>query len=115
MNNALNRFWQNQDAQDKYHAQLNTMRKTIEDAKKSIEDLTNDIWDLNNTLSEKQNDLANQRYFQSIARKYGDTSRVRDIQVDIDKTTKEISDTQKSITEKTKEIAWTRRPPTARG
>lgn len=108
MNNALNRFWQNQDAQDKYHAQLNTMRKTIEDAKKSIEDLTNDIWDLNNTLSEKQNDLANQKYFQSIARKYGDTSRVRDIQVDIDKTTKEISDTQKSITEKTKEIAKTR-------
>lgn len=108
MNNALNRFWQNQDAQDKYHAQLNSMRKTIEDAKKSIEDLTNDIWDLNNTLSEKQNDLANQKYFQSIARKYGDTSRVRDIQVDIDKTTKEISDTQKSITEKTKEIAKTR-------
>lgn len=108
MNQALNRFWQNQDAQDKYHAQLNTMRKTIEDAKKSIEDLTNDIWDLNNTLSEKQNDLANQKYFQSIARKYGDTSRVRDIQVDIDKTTKEISDTQKSITEKTKEIAKTR-------
>lgn len=108
MNNALNRFWQNQDAQDKYHAQLNTMRKTIEDAKKSIEDLTNDIWDLNNTLSEKQNDLANQKYFQSIAKKYGDTSRVRDIQVDIDKTTKEISDTQKSITEKTKEIAKTR-------
>ena len=108
MNNALNRFWQNQDAQDKYHAQLNTMRKTIEDAKKSIEDLTNDIWDLNNTLSEKQNDLANQKYFQSIARKYGDTSRVRDIQVDIDKTTKEISDTQKSITEKTKEINKTR-------
>lgn len=108
MNNALNRFWQNQDAQDKYHAQLNTMRKTIEDAKKSIEDLTNDIWDLNNTLSEKQNDLANQKYFQSIARKYGDTSRVRDIQVDIDKTTKDISDTQKSITEKTKEIAKTR-------
>ena len=108
MNQALNRFWQNQDAQDKYHAQLNSMRKTIEDAKKSIEDLTNDIWDLNNTLSEKQNDLANQKYFQSIARKYGDTSRVRDIQVDIDKTTKEISDTQKSITEKTKEIAKTR-------
>ena len=108
MNQALNRFWQNQDAQDKYHAQLNTMRKTIEDAKKSIEDLTNDIWDLNNTLSEKQNDLANQKYFQSVARKYGDTSRVRDIQVDIDKTTKEISDTQKSITEKTKEIAKTR-------
>lgn len=108
MNQALNRFWQNQDAQDKYHAQLNTMRKTIEDAKKSIEDLTNDIWDLNNTLSEKQNDLANQKYFQSIAKKYGDTSRVRDIQVDIDKTTKEISDTQKSITEKTKEIAKTR-------
>ena len=108
MNQALNRFWQNQDAQDKYHAQLNSMRKTIEDAKKSIEDLTNDIWDLNNTLSEKQNDLANQKYFQSIAKKYGDTSRVRDIQVDIDKTTKEISDTQKSITEKTKEIAKTR-------
>lgn len=108
MNQALNRFWQNQDAQDKYHAQLNSMRKTIEDAKKSIEDLTNDIWDLNNTLSEKQNDLANQKYFQSIARKYGDTSRVRDIQVDIDKTTKEISDTQKSITEKTKEITKTR-------
>lgn len=108
MNNALNRFWQNQDAQDKYHAQLNTMRKTIEDAKKSIEDLTNDIWNLNNTLSEKQNDLANQKYFQSVAKKYGDTSRVRDIQVDIDKTTKEISDTQKSIAEKTKEIAKTR-------
>lgn len=108
MNQALNRFWQNQDAQDKYHAQLNTMRKTIEDAKKSIEDLTDDIWDLNNTLSEKQNDLANQKYFQSVARKYGDTSRVRDIQVDIDKTTKDISDTQKSITEKTKEIAKTR-------
>lgn len=108
MNQALNRFWQNQDAQDKYHAQLNTMRKTIEDAKKSIEDLTNDIWDLNNTLSEKQNDLANQKYFQSIARKYGDTSRVRDIQVDIDKTTKEISDTQKSIAEKTKEINKTK-------
>ena len=108
MNQALNKFWQNQDAQDKYHAQLNTMRKTIEDANKSIKDLTDDIWDLNNTLSEKQNDLANQKYFQSIARKYGDTSRVRDIQVDIDKTTKEISDTQKSITEKTKEIAKTR-------
>ena len=108
MNQALNRFWQNQDAQDKYHAQLNSMRKTIEDAKKSIEDLTNDIWDLNNTLSEKQNDLANQKYFQSVAKKYGDTSRVRDIQVDIDKTTKDISDTQKSIAEKTKEIAKTR-------
>jgi TP901 family phage tail tape measure protein len=108
MNQALNRFWQNQDAQDKYHAQLNSMRKTIEDAKKSIEDLTNDIWDLNNTLSEKENDLANQKYFQSVARKYGDNSRVRDIQVDIDKTTKDISDTQKSIAEKTKEIAKTR-------
>lgn len=108
MNQALNRFWQNQDAQDKYHAQLNTIRKTIEDAKKSIEDLTNDIWDLNNTLSEKQNDLANQKYFQSVAKKYGDTSRVRDIQVDIDKTTKDISDTQKSIAEKTKEITKTR-------
>lgn len=108
MNQALNKFWQNQDAQDKYHAQLNSMRKTIEDAKKSIEDLTDDIWDLNNTLSEKENDLANQRYFQSVAKKYGDTSRVRDIQVDIDKTTKDISDTQKSIAEKTKEIAKTR-------
>ena len=108
MNQALNRFWQNQDAQDKYHAQLNTMRKTIEDAKKSIEDLTNDIWDLNNTLSEKENDLANQKYFQSVAKKYGDTSRVRDIQVDIDKTTKDISDTQKSIAEKTKEINKTK-------
>jgi TP901 family phage tail tape measure protein len=108
MNQALNRFWQNQDAQDKYHAQLNSMRKTIEDAKKSIEDLTNDIWDLNNTLSEKENDLANQKYFQSVAKKYGDTSRVRDIQVDIDKTTKDISDTQKSIAEKTKEINKTR-------
>lgn len=108
MNQALNRFWQNQDAQDKYHAQLNTMRKTIEDAKKSIEDLTNDIWDLNNTLSEKQNDLANQKYFQSIARKYGDTSRVRDIQVDIDKTTKDIADTKKQIADKQKDIQVTR-------
>lgn len=108
MNQALNRFWQNQDAQDKYHAQLNSMRKTIEDAKKSIEDLGNEIWDLNNTLAEKQNDLANQKYFQSVAKKYGDTSRVRDIQVDIDKTTKEIADTQKSIAEKTKEINKTK-------
>ena len=108
MNQALNRFWQNQDAQDKYHAQLNTMRKTIEDAKKSIEDLGNEIWDLNNTLAEKQNDLTNQKYFQSVARKYGDNSRVRDIQVDIDKTSKEIADTQKSIAEKTKEINKTK-------
>ena len=108
MNQALNRFWQNQDAQDKYHAQLNTMRKTIEDANKSIKDLTDDIWDLNNTLSEKENDLANQRYFQSVAKKYGDTSRQRDIQVDIDKTTKEISDTKNSIADKEKEIAKTK-------
>ena len=108
MNQALNRFWQNQDAQDKYHAQLNSMRKTIEDANKSIKDLTDDIWDLNNTLSEKENDLANQRYFQSVARKYGDTSRERDIQVDIDKTTKEISDTKNSIADKEKEIAKTK-------
>ena len=108
MNQALNRFWQNQDAQDKYHAQLNTMRKTIEDANKSIKDLTDDIWDLNNTLSEKENDLANQRYFQSVAKKYGDTSRQRDIQVDIDKTTKEISDTKNSIVDKEKEIAKTK-------
>nr|DAV97358.1 MAG TPA: tail tape measure [Caudoviricetes sp.] len=108
MNSALNKFWQNQDAKDKYHAQLNSMRKTIEDAKKSLEDLGNEIWDLNNTLSEKENDLANQRYFQSVAKKYGDTSRVRDIQVDIDKTTKDISDTQKSIAEKTKEINKTK-------
>lgn len=108
MNQALNRFWQNQDAQDKYHAQLNTMRKTIEDANKSIKDLTDDIWDLNNTLSEKENDLANQRYFQSVAKKYGDTSRERDIQVDIDKTTKEISDTKNSIADKEKEIAKTK-------
>ena len=108
MNQALNKFWQNQDAQDKYHAQLNTMRKTIEDANKSIKDLTDDIWDLNNTLSEKENDLANQRYFQSVAKKYGDTSRQRDIQVDIDKTTKEISDTKNSIADKEKEIAKTK-------
>ena len=108
MNQALNRFWQNQDAQDKYHAQLNSMRKTIEDANKSIKDLTDDIWDLNNTLSEKENDLANQRYFQSVAKKYGDTSRQRDIQVDIDKTTKEISDTKNSIADKEKEIAKTK-------
>jgi TP901 family phage tail tape measure protein len=108
MNQALNKFWQNQDAQDKYHAQLNTMRKTIEDANKSIKDLTDDIWDLNNTLSEKENDLANQRYFQSVAKKYGDTSRERDIQVDIDKTTKEISDTKNSIADKEKEIAKTK-------
>ena len=108
MNQALNRFWQNQDAQDKYHAQLNTMRKTIEDANKSIKDLTDDIWDLNNTLSEKENDLANQKYFQSVAKKYGDTSRQRDIQVDIDKTTKEISDTKNSIADKEKEIAKTK-------
>ena len=108
MNQALNRFWQNQDAQDKYHAQLNSMRKTIEDANKSIKDLTDDIWDLNNTLSEKENDLANQRYFQSVAKKYGDTSRERDIQVDIDKTTKEISDTKNSIADKEKEIAKTK-------
>lgn len=108
MTSALNKFWQNQDAQDKYHAQINSMTKTIEDAKKSIEDLGNEIWDLNNTLAEKQNDLANQKYFQSVARKYGDTSRVRDIQVDIDKTTKEISDTQKSIADKTKEINKTK-------
>lgn len=108
MNQALNRFWQNQDAQDKYHAQLNSMRKTIEDANKSIKDLTDDIWDLNNTLSEKENDLANQRYFQSVAKKYGDNSRVRDIQVDIDKTTKEISDTKNSIADKEKEIAKTK-------
>ena len=108
MNQALNRFWQNQDAQDKYHAQLNTMRKAIEDANKSIKDLTDDIWDLNNTLSEKENDLANQRYFQSVAKKYGDTSRQRDIQVDIDKTTKGISDTKNSIADKEKEIAKTK-------
>ena len=108
MNQALNKFWQNQDAQDKYHAQLNTMRKTIEDANKSIKDLTDDIWDLNNTLSEKENDLANQKYFQSVAKKYGDTSRQRDIQVDIDKTTKEISDTKNSIADKEKEIAKTK-------
>ena len=108
MNQALNKFWQNQDAQDKYHAQLNSMRKTIEDANKSIKDLTDDIWDLNNTLSEKENDLANQRYFQSVAKKYGDTSRERDIQVDIDKTTKEISDTKNSIADKEKEIAKTK-------
>ena len=108
MNQALNKFWQNQDAQDKYHAQLNTMRKTIEDANKSIKDLTDDIWDLNNTLSEKENDLANQRYFQSVAKKYGDTSRQRDIQVDIDKTTKEISDTKNSIADKEKEITKTK-------
>lgn len=108
MTSALDKFWKNQDAQDKYHAQINSMRKTIEDAKKSIEDLGNEIWDLNNTLAEKQNDLANQKYFQSVARKYGDHSRVRDIQVDINKTTKEISDTQKSIADKSKEIAKTR-------
>ena len=108
MNQALNKFWQNQDAQDKYHAQLNSMRKTIEDAKKSIEDLSNDIWDLNNTLSEKENDLANQRYFQSVAKKYGDNSRVRDIQVDIDKTTKDIADTKKQIADKQKDIQVTR-------
>lgn len=108
MNQALNKFWQNQDAQDKYHAQLNSMRKTIEDANKSIKDLTDDIWDLNNTLSEKENDLANQRYFQSVAKKYGDTSRQRDIQVDIDKTTKEIFDTKNSIADKEKEIAKTK-------
>ena len=108
MNQALNKFWQNQDAQDKYHAQLNSMRKTIEDANKSIKDLTDDIWDLNNTLSEKENDLANQRYFQSVAKKYGDTSRQRDIQVDIDKTTKDIADTKNSIADKEKEIAKTK-------
>ncbi len=108
MNQALTKFWQNQDAKDKYHAQLNSMRKTIEDANKSIKDLTDDIWDLNNTLSEKENDLANQRYFQSVAKKYGDTSRQRDIQVDIDKTTKEISDTKNSIADKEKEIAKTK-------
>ena len=108
MNSALNKFWQNQDAKDKYHAQLNSMRKTIEDAKKSIEDLSNDIWDLNNTLSEKENDLANQRYFQSVAKKYGDNSRVRDIQVDIDKTTKDIADTKKQIADKQKDIQVTR-------
>lgn len=108
MNQALNKFWQNQDAQDKYHAQLNSMRKTIEDANKSIKDLTDDIWDLNNTLSEKENDLANQKYFQSVAKKYGDTSRQRDIQVGIDKTTKEISDTKNSIADKEKEIAKTK-------
>ena len=108
MTSALDKFWKNQDAQDKYHAQINSMRKTIEDAKKSIEDLGNEIWDLNNTLAEKQNDLANQKYFQSVARKYGDNSRVRDIQVDIDKTSKEIADTQKSIAEKTKEINKTK-------
>jgi len=108
MNAALNKFWQNQDAQDKYHAQLNSMRKTIEDAKKSIEDLGNEIWDLNNTLSEKENDLANQRYFQSVAKKYGDNSRVRDIQVDIDKTTKDIADTKKQIADKQKDIQVTR-------
>ena len=108
MNSALNKFWQNQDAKDKYHAQLNSMRKTIEDAKKSIEDLSNEIWDLNNTLSEKENDLANQRYFQSVAKKYGDNSRVRDIQVDIDKTTKDIADTKKQIADKQKDIQVTR-------
>lgn len=108
MTSALDKFWKNQDAQDKYHAQINSMRKTIEDAKKSIEDLGNEIWDLNNTLAEKQNDLTNQKYFQSVARKYGDNSRVRDIQVDIDKTSKEIADTQKSIAEKTKEINKTK-------
>lgn len=108
MNSALNKFWQNQDAKDKYHAQLNSMRKTIEDAKKSIEDLGNEIWDLNNTLSEKENDLANQRYFQSVARKYGDNSRVRDIQVNIDKTTKDIADTKKQIADKQKDIQVTR-------
>lgn len=108
MNSALNKFWQNQDAKDKYHAQLNSMRKTIEDARKSIEDLGNEIWDLNNTLSEKENDLANQRYFQSVAKKYGDNSRVRDIQVDIDKTTKDIADTKKQIADKQKDIQVTR-------
>ena len=108
MSSTLNRFWQSQNAQDKYHAQLNAMRKTIEDAKKSVEDLTDDIYDLNNTLSEKQNDLANLHFFQSVARKYGDTSRERDIQVDIDKTNKEIADAQKSIQVKTQEIATTR-------
>lgn len=105
MKESMDKWWKSRSAKDNYHAQLNTMRKKIEDARKTIADARKSIEDLNTTLSEQQQQLRDATYFNEIAKKYGDKERIKSTQTDIDKANKSINDTKSQIADKEKEIA----------
>ena len=105
MKESMEKWWKSRSAKDNYHSQLNTMRKKIEDARKTIADAKKSIEDLNATLSEQQQELRDAKYFNEIAKKYGDKERIQSTQTDIDKANKSINDTKSQIADKEKEIA----------
>ena len=105
MKESMEKWWKSRSAKDNYHSQLNTMRKKIEDARKTIADAKKSIEDLNTTLSEQQQELRDAKYFNEIAKKYGDKERIQSTQTDIDKANKSINDTKSQIADKEKEIA----------
>lgn len=109
MKSALDAFWRNQDAQDGYHSQLNRMTKNIKDARKNIESLNEEVRDLYTTLNDQEQELHDAQYFNAIAKKYGDTERIKSTQNNIDRASKDIDKTRKSIDDKRKEAAEIKR------
>ena len=104
MKNAIDKFWQQTDAQDAYHSSLNSLRKGVDDAKKSVKSLTSDIESLNAKLAEQEQTLRDAQFFNRVATKYGDQERVKSTQTDITKAQADISETKSSISEKKAEI-----------
>lgn len=107
LKDSLDKFWKQIDAQDSYHSSLNSLTKKVQDARDRMNDLARDISDLSATLGEQQQKLRDAQYFNSVARKYGDTQRIQSTQTDIDSAQNDISKTQQSIADKQKEIATT--------
>lgn len=105
MSSALKKFWQVSDANDAYHSQLNTMRKNIKNTKDNIASLGKEIANLTQTLKEQQQELADKQYFRAIAKKYGDTERVKSLDTDISGIQNNIKETQESIKTKQAEQA----------
>lgn len=104
MKDAIDKFWQQTDAQDKYHSSLNSLRKGVEDAKKSVKSLTADIESLNAKLAEQEQTLRDAEFFNRVATKYGDQERIKSTQTDITKAKADISETKTSIADKKAEI-----------
>lgn len=103
MKDALTSFWRNQDAQDGYHSQLNRMTKSIENANKNIQSLNQEVRDLFVTLSDQEQKLSDAQFFNSIARKYGDSERIKSTQRDINVAQNDIAKTKSSIEDKRRE------------
>ena len=104
MKNAIDKFWEQTDAQDAYHSSLNSLRKGVDDAKKSIQNLKSDIESLNAKLAEQEQTLRDAEFFNRVATKYGDSERIKSTQTEITTAKADIADTKSSIADKKAEI-----------